>query len=274
VAFLSAGTPDAEETLSGALTFGRRPAALQDLEYSIRQLVEIAVRPVRRHVPHDPPERGRLGPRSGADARRAHPRRRGGAADRSCGRALPPCGSRDRRRPTRRGGTRPTAATWKTVTGGSAPLRRSPASRPRDGGTASQDPRRTTSPTGTPPAPLVGQESSTSTAIPRNRTSLRGSTRSDRRPSMASGAAPGKPTAHDVSPGSGHDRRMERAADQRWAGRAGANRRTRAPAAMQASEPSSTPTLVSASNSGRCAKASRPMNRLIVKPTPHSRATP
>ena len=30
--------------ISRAMTFGRRPAALQDLEYSIRQLVEIAVR--------------------------------------------------------------------------------------------------------------------------------------------------------------------------------------------------------------------------------------
>lgn len=44
VAFLSAGIEDAEAAISRALTFGRRPAALQDLEYSIRQLVEIAVR--------------------------------------------------------------------------------------------------------------------------------------------------------------------------------------------------------------------------------------
>ena len=44
VAFLSADIDDAEATLSRALTFGRRPAALQDLEYSIRQLVEVAVR--------------------------------------------------------------------------------------------------------------------------------------------------------------------------------------------------------------------------------------
>jgi uncharacterized membrane protein len=44
VAFLSAGVDDAEVALSRALTLGRRPAALQDLEYSIRQLVEIAVR--------------------------------------------------------------------------------------------------------------------------------------------------------------------------------------------------------------------------------------
>ncbi|TXN73988.1 DUF2254 domain-containing protein [Methylobacterium sp. WL18] len=44
VAYVSAGVAEAGEALRGALTFGRRPAALQDLEYSIRQLVEIAVR--------------------------------------------------------------------------------------------------------------------------------------------------------------------------------------------------------------------------------------
>ena len=44
VAFLSAGVEDAAEAVGRALTFGRRPAALQDLEYSVRQLVEIAVR--------------------------------------------------------------------------------------------------------------------------------------------------------------------------------------------------------------------------------------
>ena len=44
VALLSAGVEGAEDAVRGALTFGRRPAALQDLEYSIRQLVEIAVR--------------------------------------------------------------------------------------------------------------------------------------------------------------------------------------------------------------------------------------
>ncbi|WP_407529615.1 DUF2254 domain-containing protein [Methylobacterium oryzisoli] len=44
VAFLSAGVEDANKIIARALTFGRRPAALQDLEYSIRQLVEIAVR--------------------------------------------------------------------------------------------------------------------------------------------------------------------------------------------------------------------------------------
>ncbi len=44
VAFLSAGVEDAEAAIVRALTFGRRPTALQDLEYSIRQLVEIAVR--------------------------------------------------------------------------------------------------------------------------------------------------------------------------------------------------------------------------------------
>jgi uncharacterized membrane protein len=35
---------DAQEALARALTFGRQPAALQDLEYSVRQLTEIAVR--------------------------------------------------------------------------------------------------------------------------------------------------------------------------------------------------------------------------------------
>jgi uncharacterized membrane protein len=44
VAFLSAGVADPELAISRVVTFGRRPAALQDLEYSIRQLVEIAVR--------------------------------------------------------------------------------------------------------------------------------------------------------------------------------------------------------------------------------------
>lgn len=44
VAFFSAGVEGAEAAITRALTFGRRPAALQDLEYSIRQLVEIAVR--------------------------------------------------------------------------------------------------------------------------------------------------------------------------------------------------------------------------------------
>lgn len=44
VAFLSAGVQGAGDAVSRALTFGRRPAALQDLEYSVRQLVEIAVR--------------------------------------------------------------------------------------------------------------------------------------------------------------------------------------------------------------------------------------
>ncbi|TXN23206.1 DUF2254 domain-containing protein [Methylobacterium sp. WL9] len=46
VAHLSAGVADADadKAIRRALTFGRRPAALQDLEYSIRQLVEIAVR--------------------------------------------------------------------------------------------------------------------------------------------------------------------------------------------------------------------------------------
>ena len=44
VAFLSAGVEGVTDAVSRALTFGRRPAALQDLEYSVRQLVEIAVR--------------------------------------------------------------------------------------------------------------------------------------------------------------------------------------------------------------------------------------
>ncbi len=44
VAFLSAGVEGADEAIARALTLGRRPTSLQDLEYSIRQLVEIAVR--------------------------------------------------------------------------------------------------------------------------------------------------------------------------------------------------------------------------------------
>ena len=44
VATISAGVADASDMLDRVLTFGHRPAALQDLEYSIRQLVEIAVR--------------------------------------------------------------------------------------------------------------------------------------------------------------------------------------------------------------------------------------
>lgn len=44
VATISAGVTDASGTLDRALTFGDRPAALQDLEYSVRQLVEIATR--------------------------------------------------------------------------------------------------------------------------------------------------------------------------------------------------------------------------------------
>ncbi|MBE7201592.1 MAG: DUF2254 domain-containing protein [Parafilimonas terrae] len=44
IAFLSTGIAGAETAVSGAVALGRRPAALQDLEYSIRQLVEIAVR--------------------------------------------------------------------------------------------------------------------------------------------------------------------------------------------------------------------------------------
>ncbi|GEP06480.1 DUF2254 domain-containing protein [Methylobacterium oxalidis] len=43
-AFLSAGVGGAGDAVARSLTFGRRPAALQDLEYSVRQLVEIAVR--------------------------------------------------------------------------------------------------------------------------------------------------------------------------------------------------------------------------------------
>lgn len=44
VAFLTSNFDSAGTSISRALTFGRQPAALQDLEYSIRQLVEIAVR--------------------------------------------------------------------------------------------------------------------------------------------------------------------------------------------------------------------------------------
>ncbi len=44
IAFLSADKEGAKEAITNAVTLGRRPASLQDLEYSIRQLVEIAVR--------------------------------------------------------------------------------------------------------------------------------------------------------------------------------------------------------------------------------------
>lgn len=44
VAYLSVGIEGADSAIATALTFGRRAAALQDLEYSVRQLVEIAVR--------------------------------------------------------------------------------------------------------------------------------------------------------------------------------------------------------------------------------------
>lgn len=44
VAILSAGVEGADEAIARAVTLGRRPTSLQDLEYSIRQLVEIAVR--------------------------------------------------------------------------------------------------------------------------------------------------------------------------------------------------------------------------------------
>ncbi|MFC6048242.1 DUF2254 family protein, partial [Methylobacterium hispanicum] len=44
VAFLSAGVEGADGAIARAVTLGRRPTSLQDLEYSIRQLVEIAVR--------------------------------------------------------------------------------------------------------------------------------------------------------------------------------------------------------------------------------------
>ncbi|MBP1179437.1 putative membrane protein [Methylobacterium sp. PvR107] len=44
VAFLSAPVEEAEAAILNAVTLGRRPAALQDLEYSVRQLVEIAAR--------------------------------------------------------------------------------------------------------------------------------------------------------------------------------------------------------------------------------------
>ncbi|MEE7494752.1 DUF2254 domain-containing protein [Methylobacterium oryzae] len=44
VAYLSAAAEGTGDAVRRALTFGPRPAALQDLEYSIRQLVEISVR--------------------------------------------------------------------------------------------------------------------------------------------------------------------------------------------------------------------------------------
>jgi len=44
VATMSSAVDGASNALDRALTFGRRPAALQDIEYSIRQLSEIAVR--------------------------------------------------------------------------------------------------------------------------------------------------------------------------------------------------------------------------------------
>lgn len=44
VAILSAGVEHADEAIARAVTLGRRSTSLQDLEYSIRQLVEIAVR--------------------------------------------------------------------------------------------------------------------------------------------------------------------------------------------------------------------------------------
>lgn len=44
VAVLGAAVEDAAAAVGRALTFGRKPAALQDLEYSVRQLNEIAVR--------------------------------------------------------------------------------------------------------------------------------------------------------------------------------------------------------------------------------------
>ena len=44
VAIVSAGVDDASERIGQALTFGNKPAALQDIEYSVRQLNEIAVR--------------------------------------------------------------------------------------------------------------------------------------------------------------------------------------------------------------------------------------
>ncbi|GJE52818.1 hypothetical protein GOFOIKOB_5892 [Methylobacterium tardum] len=44
VAFLSAQVEGAEAAILDAVTLGRRPAAIQDPEYSVRQLVEIAVR--------------------------------------------------------------------------------------------------------------------------------------------------------------------------------------------------------------------------------------
>ena len=44
VAVVSAAVDDADQLFARALTFGRRQAALQDVEYPVRQLNEIAVR--------------------------------------------------------------------------------------------------------------------------------------------------------------------------------------------------------------------------------------
>lgn len=44
IAHVSRHVDGAEDALERAVTFGRRPAALQDLEYSVRQLTEIGVR--------------------------------------------------------------------------------------------------------------------------------------------------------------------------------------------------------------------------------------
>jgi NhaA family Na+:H+ antiporter len=53
-----------------------------------------------------------------------------------------------------------------------------------------------------------------------------------------------------------------------------AKRSTIQPAIAESSEPASVPSFAASTSSGRPGKASPPMNRLIVKPIPHSRAAP
>ena len=55
--------------------------------------------------------------------------------------------------------------------------------------------------------------------------------------------------------------------------RAAARAQQRKPTMAEASEPVSTPSLVASTAAGSV-KASAPMNRLMVKPMPHSSATP
>ena len=67
-----------EAAIRRALTFGRRPAALQDLEYSVRQLVEIAVRALSPGHQRPVHRRQRAGPLR----RRPLPHRAAASADR------------------------------------------------------------------------------------------------------------------------------------------------------------------------------------------------